>query len=105
MSAVTKLLNVLRERLNAEELGLWFALAYIAERDAEGADTRMTDLVQKLEFGTGPTVLSKVRELCHLGLIEVVRSPSDGRAKRLAITKLGRQSIADLNALVMEVLA
>ena len=100
-----KLLNFLRDRLDNNEIGLWFALAYIRDRDQKGEQTKITDLVQKIEFGTGPTVHRKIQELEELGLIVLEQSPTDARVKRIVTTELAEQHINSLEAEINEVLA
>jgi DNA-binding MarR family transcriptional regulator len=64
-------------------------MAYMHEASANGNPVKITDLVQSLQFGTGPTVHRKVVELQKRGLIEVMRSANDGRAKTLVLSDAG----------------
>lgn len=64
-------------------------LAYIVSRQEQGIPTMITHLVQSLQFGTGPTVHRKVNQLSEAGLIKLVRSPRDGRAKHLELSAKG----------------
>ena len=64
-------------------------MAYMHEAAANGKNVKITDLVQSLQFGTGPTVHRKVVELQARGLISVARSTTDGRAKSLILSESG----------------
>ena len=68
-------------------------MAYMHEAHANGKSVKITDLVQSLQFGTGPTVHRKVVELQERGLIEVARSATDGRAKTLIISDSGMKHL------------
>lgn len=101
---IAKVFNHLRSRLNSDELGMWFVLSYIYERDQQGIETRGTDLIQKLEFGTGPTVHKKILDLEDGGFIQVSASDTDGRAKCLSITDAGLVFMRDLDTTLKEAL-
>ena len=64
-------------------------MAYMHEAAANGKPVKITDLVQSLQFGTGPTVHRKVVSLRKLGLISVERSTTDARAKSLVLSEAG----------------
>ena len=64
-------------------------LAFIAVRESDGKPTKVTDIVQSLLFGTGPTVHRKVLLLIERGLISAKPNKDDARAKLLATTKAG----------------
>ncbi len=97
MIKVTKVMNHFRERLTQNEIGLWFVLSFIYERSEQGVQTRITDLVQQLEFGTGPTVYKKVQDLHQQGMIEIIQCNGDMRAKSLSITKAAKQQFSELS--------
>lgn len=61
-------------------------LSYMAVRESEGKTVKITDLVQSLQFGTGPTVHRKVTTLAERGLIGIRHSVTDARAKNLSLT-------------------
>ena len=61
-------------------------LSYMAVRESEGKTVKITDLVQSLQFGTGPTVHRKVTTLAERGLIGIRHSETDARAKNLSLT-------------------
>lgn len=68
-------------------------MAYMHEAAANGKSVKITDLVQSLQFGTGPTVHRKVVELQNRGLISVARSATDGRAKSLVLSDAGSKHL------------
>lgn len=70
-------------------------LAYIASRESESLPVCITDLVLFQLFGTGPTVCRKVNLLAERGLIEVLKNPSDARAKSLLMTSKGRNFLKE----------
>lgn len=86
-----RMLNFLRASSNADSSfdGCEEVMAYMHEANAVGKPVKITDLVQSLQFGTGPTVHRKVVELQNRALIEVVRSATDGRAKTLVLSDAG----------------
>ena len=90
-NAYVRLLNFMRVSNNAESgfEGCEEVMAYMHEANANGKPVKITDLVQSLQFGTGPTVHRKVVELQQRGLIDVARSTTDGRAKTLVLSDAG----------------
>ena len=72
-----------RESPDPEFEGCDDILAYMCVKEAEGTAVKITALVQSLQFGTGPTVHRKVTQLAKRGLIKIVTSKSDARAKDL----------------------
>ena len=64
-------------------------LAQLAINSHESNPCRVTDLVQSMRFGTGPTVHRKVGVLVERRFIEVSADPTDARAKLLTITSKG----------------
>lgn len=72
-------------------------MAYMHEASALGKNVKITDLVQSLQFGTGPTVHRKVVELQARGLISVARSATDGRAKSLVLSEAGTKHLEQRN--------
>ena len=90
-NSYVRLLNFMRVSNNADTGfdGCEEVMAYMHEAGANGKSVKITDLVQSLQFGTGPTVHRKVVELQNRGLIEVARSATDGRAKTLVLSEAG----------------
>lgn len=86
-----RLLNFMRVSNNEDTgfSGCEEVMVYMHEANAIGKTVKITDLVQSLQFGTGPTVHRKVTELQERGMIEVKRSPTDGRAKALVLSDAG----------------
>lgn len=78
-----------KETSDADFEGCEEALSFICVNESAGKLVKITDLVQSLLFGTGPTVQRKVIVLTERGLITVTHSKDDGRAKILALTKAG----------------
>jgi len=85
------MLNFMRASNNDDQgfEGCEEVMAYMHEAAANGKNVKITDLVQSLQFGTGPTVHRKVVELQARGLISVARSTTDGRAKSLILSESG----------------
>ena len=86
-----RMLNFMRASNNDDQgfEGCEEVMAYMHEAAANGKNVKITDLVQSLQFGTGPTVHRKVVELQARGLISVARSITDGRAKSLILSESG----------------
>lgn len=86
-----RMLNFMRASNNDNQgfEGCEEVMAYMHEAAANGKNVKITDLVQSLQFGTGPTVHRKVVELQARGLISVARSITDGRAKSLILSESG----------------
>ena len=86
-----RMLNFMRASNNDNQgfEGCEEVMAYMHEAAANGKNVKITDLVQSLQFGTGPTVHRKVVELHARGLISVARSTTDGRAKSLILSESG----------------
>lgn len=90
-----RMLNFMRVSNNTDTsfAGCEEVLAYMHEAAANGKSVKITDLVQSLQFGTGPTVHRKVVELQERGLIVVERSTTDGRAKSLVLSEAGAKHL------------
>jgi hypothetical protein len=86
------------------EEGCEEVLAFIVSRQDQGVPTMITHLVQSLQFGTGPTVHRKVSQLGEAGLIKLVRSPNDGRAKHLELSAKGIKHLSDQYKKIQNVL-
>ena len=86
-----RMLNFMRASNNDDQgfEGCEEVMAYMHEAAANDKNVKITDLVQSLQFGTGPTVHRKVVELQARGLISVARSTTDGRAKSLILSESG----------------
>lgn len=94
-NSYVRLLNFMRvsNTTDAGFEGCEEVMAYMHEASASGKSVKITDLVQSLQFGTGPTVHRKVVELQDRGLIEVARSATDGRAKTLVLSEAGAKHL------------
>ena len=79
-------------------------LSHIAVRESEGKAVKITDLVQSLQFGTGPTVHRKVSVLAERALIKIVKSRDDGRAKNLSLTAAGLDFLKERSRLMKQCL-
>ena len=80
------------ERRNSNEIdlaGCEEVLAVISVMESKGRSVKITDLVQSLLLGTGPTVQRKIMTLVKLGLVAINPSKDDARAKILSTTKAG----------------
>lgn len=75
-------------------------LLELGARESEGAETRITDLVQQIRFGTGPTVHSHLQRLESDRLLTKTPSKTDGRSMCLSLTKTGRDYLQALDTLV-----
>jgi len=80
-------------------------LAYLVVKNAEGANVKITELVQSLMFGTGPTVHRKVTTLAERKLIEMTASKTDGRAKDIIVTVAGLERLREQSKLMKRWLA
>ena len=99
MKSVTnyaRIINFLNTaKSNDLEEGCEEIMSFIVCRHELGQVTKVTDLVQSLAHGTGPTVTRKVSLLNAAGFIKLVKSPSDARAKHLELTPKGIQHLAN----------
>lgn len=84
-----------KESTDSEIEGCEEILAYISIKEESNHPVKITDLVQSLQFGTGPTVHRKVAVLAQRGLIEISASKTDGRAKNLVLTKTGNDLLKE----------
>ena len=79
-------------------------LAYMAVKESEGATVKITELVQSLQFGTGPTVQRKVHLLAERGLITMLQSKNDARAKDLSLTAAAVKHLKERSRLLKKCL-
>lgn len=93
-----------KEADDAEFEGCEEVLAFINVKESAAEPVRITDLVQSLMFGTGPTVHRKVSLLAERGLINVAASKDDARAKRLTLTKAGATLLNERSKQMAEIL-
>ena len=61
-------------------------LKFIGARNAEGLQTRSSDVISKTGLGTPPTIYQRLGKLEEAGWINSVPDPLDGRAKLLVLT-------------------
>ena len=104
--AYAKFLNLLgamrRENPDPEFEGCEEVIAFVYGKEMEGKDVKITDLVQSLRFGTGPTVHRKLSTLNSRGFVTSVKSSSDGRAKTLKCTVKGLAILKDRSKLMQQ---
>lgn len=86
-----------KESSDTEFEGCEEVLAFISIKDEDNDTVKVTDLVQSLMFGTGPTVYRKLSVLSERGFIKVATNKTDGRAKRLTLTKAGEDLLKERN--------
>lgn len=86
------------------EKGYVEVLSYVICQQEIGVQTKVTDLVRCLKFGTGPTVQRKVTQLEALGLIKLTRSPTDGRAKIVKLSAKGVRYLEEQNTKLLDAL-
>lgn len=72
--------------LDALNLSAREILKFIGERNAEGVQTRSSDVILKTGLGTPPTIYQRLSELEQAGWVTSVPDPQDGRAKLLVLT-------------------
>lgn len=89
-----------KESPDSEFEGCDEILAYLVVRDSQGAAVKITELVQSLMFGTGPTVHRKVTVLAERKLIQLTTSKTDGRAKDIIVTAAGLERLKDQTKLM-----
>lgn len=77
-------------------------LCYMAVKEAEGRSVKITELVQSLKFGTGPTIKRKVDYLVNHGLISMIKSKTDARAKDLSLTAAAINHIKERSRLLKQ---
>lgn len=80
--------------------GQRMVLVEIGRREYSDVETRATDLIQQIRFGTGPTIHSHLLRLEAVGLLAKSRSKIDGRAVCVYLTKAGRDYLKALDRLV-----
>lgn len=79
-------------------------LSYLAVKESEGKLVKVTELVQSLQFGAGPTVFRKVRLLAERGYISIRKSSTDGRANDLSLTALAIEHLKERTRLLTKCL-
>lgn len=77
-------------------------LAYLAIRESEGKTVKITELVQSLQFGTGPTVHRKVTLLAERCLIKIAPNKADARAKDLLLSSAGLDHLKERTKLMKQ---
>lgn len=65
----------------------------IADETAQGHAVRMSHLKEHGEFGTAPTLLSRLNGLIDGGLLARVPDPNDGRSHHLTLTPKAKRAI------------
>lgn len=75
-------------------------LVELARREDEGTQTKITNIIQQIRFGTGPTVHNHLKKLEALKFIKKVVSETDARATCLILTRVGRDYLQALDTLV-----
>ncbi|MGV0953835.1 MAG: hypothetical protein ACOYBQ_09630 [Fluviibacter sp.] len=96
--------NLKKQLADPEFEGCDEVLAYMAVHEADGLTLKITDLVQSLQFGTGPTVYRKVSTLVNRGLIHAVQNKNDARAKDLMLAPPGMAFLKERSQLLKKCL-
>jgi DNA-binding HxlR family transcriptional regulator len=65
----------------------------IADETAQGNAVRVSDLKALGDFGTRPTLLSRLNGMIESGLIARVPNPEDGRSHYLTLTPKAKRAI------------
>ena len=65
----------------------------IADEASQGRAVRISTLKLRGEFGTVPTILSRLNGLIEKGLIARLPDPEDGRAHHLTLTPKAKRAI------------
>lgn len=96
---INKLIRVIEAstELDALNLSAREILKFIAERHAEGLQTRSSDVIQKTGLGTPPTIYQRLSELEEAGWIESMPDPGDGRAKHLVLTPRAEKAFRQMS--------
>ena len=98
-------LALMRKEANDSEFeGCDAVLAFISVKEETGNPVKVTDLVQSLLLGTGPTVHRRVALLAERGLIKITPSKEDARAKHLTLTKSGSSLMNERSKLMAKTL-
>lgn len=84
-----------KDATETEAQSLEEVLAFLSVKGDTNQVVKVTDLVNFLEFGTGPTVLRKITLLAEKGLIKVATIETDRRAKRIMLTKAGEDLLKE----------
>lgn len=107
-SAYARWLNAMaiarKESSDGEFDGCEEILAYISVREESKKSVKITDLVQSLMFGTGPTIHRKVSSLTKRGLIDISVNKDDARAKNLKLTKSGEDLLKERTKQMVQML-
>ena len=62
-------------------------LLQVASNQYSGKATTVSDITRHAQYGTAPTVYTRLKKLVELGLITSETNPADGRSNLLKITK------------------
>ena len=107
-TAYARFINALtverKESPDPEFEGCEEVLAYLSIKEESNQPVKVTDLVHSLQFGPGPTVHRKVTTLSARGLIKVLASKTDGRAKNIMLTKAGEDLLKERTKLMASML-
>lgn len=99
-------LTLMRKDAEDRDLeGCETVLAFISVKEETDKPVKITDLIQSLMLGTGPTVQRRVSLLAERGLIKIAPSKDDARAKHLTLTKSGIRLMNERSKLMAETLA
>jgi DNA-binding MarR family transcriptional regulator len=79
-------------------------LAYIASQQLANKSTKYSDLVNRLDYGTGPTVLKKVTTLIKGGYLSSSEAPRDNRTKLLTVTESGFELLSHFGSFMEKAL-
>ncbi len=99
----TQMMTALKKELADSDFeGCDEILSYMAVRESEGKTVKITELVQSLQFGTGPTVHRKVTTLADRGFISILKSNTDARAKDLSLTTVAMNHLKERSRMLKQ---
>lgn len=98
---LTRVLRSLEQESGFAELDMVCKsiLTFIGEREEEGRRVRPTCVVNAGQFGTAPTVYSRLTALIQGGWLESTVDPLDGRARLLSSSQKARTMFKRMSVL------
>lgn len=61
-------------------------LLQIAHNQCNGKTTCVSDITREKDYGTAPTIYTRLKKLAEMDLVHSTRNPEDGRSNTLRLT-------------------
>lgn len=104
---IQRVIRAVEERCGLDELDLVAReiLRLVGDGEASGMKLNVSEIVRHSEFGSPPTIFSRISRLQEGGWITYAPDPSDGRIRIVGLTARARRAFAQMSAAAVKAIS